>query len=214
MLRSLGGIGSTMFTVSAAALLLRVSPPTMRGRAAGAWATGFLVGCAAGPVVGGWLIGLSPRAPFLIYAGVLGVVAAGAVVALRGRIGPRPALPEVAGSGAGLAAAWKHPTFRAALTTNFLNGWTAYGVRVALVPLFVVDALHWSAVWAGAALTAFAVGTAATSSVGGRWADRYGRRPPILTGLVVVAVTMAWLGFSASPFELMVVALLPELAPD
>jgi MFS family permease len=208
VLRSLGGIGSTMFTVSAAALLLRVSPPTMRGRAAGAWATGFLVGCAAGPAVGGWLIGLNPRAPFLIYAGVLVVVAAGAVVALRGRIGPRPIRTESARPAAGFASAWQHPTFRAAMTTNFLNGWTAYGVRVALVPLFVVSELHWSAAWAGAALTAFAIGTAATSSVGGRWADRYGRRPPILAGLAVVAITMCWLGFSTSPFELLAVAVL------
>lgn len=208
VLRSLGGIGSTMFTVSAAALLLLVSPPTMRGRAAGAWATGFLVGCAVGPAVGGALTDISPRAPFLIYAGVLLVVACGAVVALRGRIGPRPVRTASVRPAAGLAPAWRHPTFRAAITTNFLNGWTVYGVRVALVPLFIVDQLQLSGAWAGAALTAFAVGTAATSSVGGRYADRCGRRRPILTGLVVVAVTMGWLGFSTSPLEVLAVAIL------
>lgn len=208
VLRSIGGIGSTMFTVSAAALLLRVSPPTMRGRAAGAWATGFLVGSAAGPVLGGWLMQLSPRAPFLIYAVVLVGVAGGAVLALRGRIGPRQPGPEAARSTASLASASRHPTFRAAMSVNFLNGWTAYGVRIALVPLFIVDEMHLSGAWAGAALTAFMIGTAATSSVGGRYADRYGRRRPIQAGLVLVAVTMCWLGFSTSPVELISAALI------
>lgn len=207
VLRAVGGIGSTMFTVSAAALLLRVAPPSMRGRAAGSWATGFLVGSAAGPAVGGWLTEISFRAPFLVYAGVLVVAAAVAFVALRNRVGPRPALPEDAPTPSP-ASALRHPTFQAALTSNFLNGWTAYGVRVALVPLFVVDALHWSSAWAGAALTAFAAGTAATSSVGGRWADRYGRRPPIMIGLVAVAGTMCWLALVTSPAQLMFVALL------
>jgi DHA1 family tetracycline resistance protein-like MFS transporter len=54
--RAAGGLGSTMFTVSEASLLVRVSPPALRGRAAGAWATGFLVGNVVGPVVGGGLI--------------------------------------------------------------------------------------------------------------------------------------------------------------
>src|SRR6478735_409663 len=62
--RAAGGLGSTMFTVSAASLLVRISPPAMRGRASGAWATGFLLGSIAGPVVGGGLIAGSLRAPF------------------------------------------------------------------------------------------------------------------------------------------------------
>ncbi|HEX5347370.1 MAG TPA: MFS transporter [Pseudonocardiaceae bacterium] len=32
ILRSLGGVGSTMFTVSAVALLIRLTPPALRGR--------------------------------------------------------------------------------------------------------------------------------------------------------------------------------------
>jgi MFS transporter, DHA1 family, tetracycline resistance protein len=208
MFRAVGGIGSTMFTVAAAALLLRTAPPKMRGRAAGSWATGFLLGGIGGPVLGGGLVALGPRAPFLVYAGVLGCVVVVAGVALRGP-GARRAGPEQpTASGPTVAAAMRHATFRAALTSNFLQGWTVYGVRVALVPLFIVDGLGWSSTWAGAALTAFAVGTAATSPVGGRLADRHGRRPPILTGLVTVAATMCWLGVSTSPVEMMAAALL------
>lgn len=74
------------------------------------------------------------------------------------------------------------PTFRAALASNFAAGWTVYGVRVALVPLFVVEVLQRPGSWSGIALTAFAAGTGATLFVGGRWADRRGRRSPILVG--------------------------------
>jgi len=53
--RALGGIGSTMFTVSTVALLIRLSPPPLRGRASGVWATGFLLGTIVGPLFGGGL---------------------------------------------------------------------------------------------------------------------------------------------------------------
>jgi len=51
--RAVGGIGSTMFTVAAASLLIKLSPSHMRGRAAAARATGFLLGTIAGPLIGG-----------------------------------------------------------------------------------------------------------------------------------------------------------------
>jgi MFS family permease len=48
-LRAFGGIGSAMFTVSALSLLLRVAPPSHRGRAAATWQGGFILGGIAGP---------------------------------------------------------------------------------------------------------------------------------------------------------------------
>ena len=58
--RGLGGIGSTMFTVSAVALLVRLAPATIRGRVASAYGSAFLLGGIGGPVVGGALGGLGP----------------------------------------------------------------------------------------------------------------------------------------------------------
>jgi DHA1 family tetracycline resistance protein-like MFS transporter len=49
--RAIGGAGSTLFTVSSAAsLLIRLAPSSLRGRATGAWATAFLLGTVAGPM--------------------------------------------------------------------------------------------------------------------------------------------------------------------
>ncbi len=75
VLRGVGGIGSSMFTVSAMALLLKVVAPRQRGRAAGAFQAGFLLGGVAGPAVGGAVVGVSIRAPFFVYAVTLGLAA-------------------------------------------------------------------------------------------------------------------------------------------
>ncbi|MGH3585566.1 MAG: MFS transporter, partial [Pseudonocardia sp.] len=72
-------------------------------------------------------------------------------------------------------------------------------VRVALVPLFVVEALGQPEAWGGIALAAFAVGNAATLMISGPLADRRGRRPPALVGLAVSGVATGMLGFLTSP---------------
>ena len=85
--RSLGGIGSTMFTVSSVSMLVRLAPPAMRGRASGLWATGFLLGSVTGPLVGGGLVAFGLRAPFVVYAVMLLVAMALTNLLLRGRPG-------------------------------------------------------------------------------------------------------------------------------
>jgi MFS family permease len=205
--RAVGGVGSTLFTVSAAALVIRVAPPRMRGRATGAWATGFLLGTTTGPVIGGALAASSLRAPFLVYAALLVAATALAGGLLRGRVHPRrpdrPAATVVT-----FRSALAHATFRAALAANVVNGWTVHGVRIALVPLFVTEVLQRSSTWAGIALTAFAIGTAATLPIGGRWSDHRGRRPPVLVGSAVVAATAVGLGLSTTVAGLVAAALL------
>lgn len=201
--RALGGVGSTMFTVSSLSLLVRLAPPAMRGRASGLWATGFLLGNITGPLVGGGLLAISLRAPFLVYAVMLLVAAALTGVLLRGRTGEAPNSEPLAV--VTFRDALGHRTYRAALAANFANGWAVFGVRVALVPLFVVEALGQDEAWGGFALAVFAAGNAITLVGSGRLADRVGRRPPILVGLAVSAVGTAVIGLVESlPFFLAV----------
>ena len=89
LFRALGGIGSTLFTVSAMAFLARKSPPTIRGRVSGAYASAFLIGNIAGPVVGSLLAVFGYRVPFLIYGTSLVIAADGDA------IGPRPMTREM-----------------------------------------------------------------------------------------------------------------------
>jgi MFS transporter, DHA1 family, tetracycline resistance protein len=205
--RGLGGIGSTMFTVSAISLLIRLAPPEARGRASGMWATGFLLGNIAGPLAGGSLIAVSLRAPFLVYAAALLVAMLISLPLLRGgRVGgPAPADEEPSLTFGG---AFRHPAYRASLAASFANGWTVFGVRVALVPLFVVEALRQSETWAGMALAVFAAGNAATLLLSGRLADRSGRKPPVIAGLVVSALATAGLGLTDLPWLFLALSVL------
>jgi MFS family permease len=191
--RSLGGIGSTMFTVASVSMLVRFAPPAMRGRASGLWATGFLLGNVTGPLVGGGLVTFGLRAPFVVYAAMLLVAMTLTGLLLRGRlgapVGSAETLPEL-----GFPTALAHPAYRAALGAAFANGWAVFGVRVALVPLFVVEVLGRAESWAGLALAVFAAGNAVTLVSAGRLADRRGRRPLILAGLAVSTVATALLG--------------------
>lgn len=197
LFRGLAGIGSTMFTVSAVALLVRLAPPEVRGRVTGLFATGFLLGNIGGPIIGGLLVGLGLRAPFLLYAGALLVAVLVVYLNLRGSAlaamdtaDDRPALR--------MATALRNPAYRAALVSSFANGWAVFGVRVSLVPLFVVEVLRENASLAGVALSVFAAGNAAVLMISGRVSDVRGRRPLVIAGLVIAGVGTVWLGFTTS----------------
>ena len=68
LFRAAGGLGSSMFSVSAGALLMRSVPDLQLGRAQSLYNGGFLVGGMAGPAFGGLLSAISLRAPFFVYA--------------------------------------------------------------------------------------------------------------------------------------------------
>nr|WP_305092094.1 MFS transporter [Prescottella sp. R16] len=193
LFRGLGGIGSTMFTVSALGLLVRISPPDGRGRVSGVYSAAFLIGTITGPLFGGALAGFGLRVPFVIYAVAL-LIAAGVVyLALR-----KSHLAEPEGD-SGLTTMTlldgaRSPLFRAALGSNFVTGWVIFGVRISLVPLFVVEVLGGSGAMAAIALTVFALGNTAVLMQSGRWSDRIGRKPFVLLGLVVCGVSTVVMG--------------------
>ncbi|MGH3702056.1 MAG: MFS transporter [Pseudonocardiaceae bacterium] len=207
VLRALGGVGSTMFTVSAIGLLIRLTPPALRGRSTSLWSSSFLFGSVSGPLFGGGLTAISLRAPFVVYAVALFAAAAVAWLFLR-----RSTLVGVASAGdipaVTVREAWGHPAYRAVLASTFATGWAVFGVRVSLVPLFVVEVLHRGQSLAGAALSIFAAGTVTVLAFSGRLADSLGRRLPMLVGLVVTGGATIWLGFTSGVLEFLAAALI------
>ncbi|MEV6338486.1 MFS transporter [Nocardia vinacea] len=197
VLRSAGGVGSTMFTVSSLALVIRMSPPAQRGRVSGLWSTSFLIGSVSGPLVGGALAGLGLRAPFLIYAAALLLATAVVYVNLRHST---LAAPEPVGGlrlmsfREGLARS----EYRAVLLSNFANGAAVFGVRMALVPLLVVEVLHQQPGMAGVTLTVFAAGNVAVLFASGRLSDRFGRKPFLIIGSLICAAGTAGLGLASN----------------
>jgi len=194
--RALGGIGSTMFFVSALALMIRMSPHDARGRVAGMFSGGFLVGSVIGPVLGSLTVGLGLRAPFLIYGAMLLVAAAVVLVSLRSSELAAPADDDE--YTVTVRVALSHRAYPAALLSNFATGWSFFGLRFALVPLFAAEVLGHSASVAGLALAAFAVGNVAVVIPSGRLSDRIGRKPLLITGLALAGISTACLGLAPS----------------
>ena len=195
-LRAFGGIGSAMFTVSALSLLLRVAPPSHRGRAAATWQGGFILGGIAGPAAGGLLAELSPRLPFFLYAASLLVAGAVAMVLLR----PSATTPasarvsvgqDLAPDPVGLRAALRTRAYIAALVANLGIGWMLFGVRNSLVPLYVTEELGRTVAWAGAGLLAGSAAQALGLLRSGRLADTWGRRPTLVLGAAIATASTA-----------------------
>lgn len=194
--RAFGGIGSTMFFIASLGLMIRISPADARGRVAGMFATAFLLGTVSGPVLGSLTAGFGLSAPFLIYGTVLLVAATVVFVSLRDSHLAAPvtsAEPTVP-----LRTALRHRAYRSALLSNFATGWAVFGLRVALVPLFVTEVLDRGAAVAGLALATIAIGNVCAVLPSGQLSDRIGRRGPLIVGLAVSGVATILLGTASS----------------
>lgn len=185
ILRGIGGLGSSMFTVSAMALLLRVVDTDQRGRAAGAFQGGFLLGGVAGPAVGGLVVAWSIRAPFFVYAiTLLGAAVVALVFMAKSRLHERE---EAVSHGEAnkleqLRVALRERAYRAALGTNLVTGFVAFGLRSSAVPLFVTEGMNRSASLTGIGFLVAAAIQAVLLLPAGRMADTEGRRKALLIG--------------------------------
>ncbi len=201
LLRGVGGLGSAMFTVSSFALLLRVVAPNQRGRAAGTYQTGFLLGAIAGPAFGGPLTAWSLRAPFFVYA--ITLLAAGSVATVflaRAALREREVLAGTADHApTPLGTALRSSAYRAAVANNFAIGWAVFGVRSSLIPLFVVEGLRLGPSWTGAGLALSAVVQALVLIPAGRLADSSGRRPFLRAGALISLVAGVAMAFAGGP---------------
>jgi MFS family permease len=202
LLRGVGGIGSAMFTISATALLFRVVGSTSRGRATGLFQSGFLIGGLLGPLVGGFLTDYSLRLPFYVYA--VSLIAAGSIGALflsKARLRDDAALDDDSADpvvSTSLQEAWGSPAYRAAVVVNFAVGWSFFGVRMSLVPLFVLEALHARAAWTGTGFLCASLAQVALLPIAGRFVDGRGRRPAMIIGTVVAGAALASLAVATS----------------
>ncbi len=205
VLRGAGGVGSAMFTVGAYSLLLRVSPPDQRGRSAGAFQAGFLMGGITGPIFGGPLTEWSLRAPFFIYAGTLLVAGTVATIYLaRASLREREAHAGTDHPPTPFLTALRHPAYRAALVTSFANGWSVFGLRSSVVPLFVAQVLLLSPRWTGIGLFAWAAVEGVVLLTVGRFVDLRGRRQYLRAGAALAAGAAVVLAFAGGAAQFLV----------
>jgi MFS transporter, ACDE family, multidrug resistance protein len=196
VLRAIGGIGSTMFFISALGLMIRISPPDARGRVAGLFATSFLVGMVGGPLLGSVTAGFGLRAPFLFYGVAMLLTAAVVFYSLRRSTLSTPS--EQVHTEVTMRAALAHRAYRSALVSNFATGWSVFGLRMAVVPLFISDVMGRGPRMTGLVLAVFAIGNVLVVMPSGYLSDRIGRRSLLIGGLLACGVATIGLGVSGS----------------
>ena len=211
LLRALAGFGSSMFSISAMGLIVKLAPPGGRGRASALYGTAFLLGNVIGPLAGAGMAFLGMRWPFVIYG--VGVLLAALVVWWLMPNKKIDRIDNVGGeentedapdtSPLTLAEAWRDSAFRSVLVSNLAHGWINMGVRVATIPLFAAAVFEQGAAMAGLAMAAYAAGNAVILQFSGSMADRIGRRPLIMAGLVGSGVFAGFMGFADQPWSLL-----------
>jgi len=194
--RVLSGIGSTMFFVSALGLMIHISPVDARGRIAGMFTTSFMIGAVGGPAVGGLTAGWGLTAPFIVYGVALLGVALVLIYGLRNSTLGEPR--ELTRSTVTMREALRFRAYWSVLLANFATGWSAFGLRIALVPLFISDVMGRSVGVIGAVLAAFAAGNALAVIPSGYLSDRMGRRTLLIVGLAASGVAIVLLGAVSS----------------
>ena len=201
ILRGAGGIGSAMFSVSAAALLLRVVEPQQRARASGAFQSGFLIGGISGPLFGGLLTSISYRLPFFVYAATLVVAGAIGLVFLSGsRLHEREQKVGTLEPPTSVMTALRSRAYIAAVANNFATGWGLFGLRMSLLPLFVVEGLGLGPGWVGVGLLVSTLTQGVMLIPAGRLADLRGRRGALTLGAVMITVSFVILAAIEQPW--------------
>ena len=185
--RSLGGLGSSMFSVSAGSLLMRSVGDDFRGRAQSLFNGGFLLGGITGPAFGGILSAISLRAPFFVYSITLAIAGAIALFFLsEKRLGKKVDAPTGKLGQTTLGQAMHLKPYQIALTLAFINNWILFGLRSSILPLFVTEELKSTAAIAGLGLTIGALVQGFFMLKAGKYSDQKGRKAALLFGSAFV----------------------------
>jgi len=185
--RSLGGLGSSMFSVSAGSLLMRSVGDDFRGRAQSLFNGGFLLGGITGPAFGGILSAISLRAPFFVYSTTLAIAGAIALFFLsEKRLGKKVDAPTSKLGQTTLGQAMRLKPYQIALALAFINNWILFGLRSSILPLFVIEELKSTAAIAGLGLTIGALVQGLFMLKAGKYSDQKGRKAALLFGSAFV----------------------------
>jgi MFS family permease len=194
VLRGMGGLGSVMFSISSMSLLMRSVDSDKRGRASSTYQGGFLLGSLAGPAIGGLIVNTNIRAPFFIYAGTLVLAAFTAYFALPKGLG-KPSINDSKSNSETMpvAQAMKLRSYWAAMVANLANGFSSFGLRVALIPLFVIEVLNGDPRLASLGFLVAAITQALMLWPAGRVSDLSSRKAAMLVGSFLLIVGLLFI---------------------
>lgn len=190
--RVLQGVGGALFMGAGLQVVVRFAPADRAGRAIGTFNAAWFTGVAVGPFLGGWLASRSDG-----LTGYRIAFAACGVVCLAVGLAARLALPSIPSA--------TPPRLSLPRRSVARPGWRLWrplslaafgqavrgGLVMTLIPLLGDRQLGLSTSTVGLALSALAAVDICAMRIGGAWADRFGRRPVLVSALVLGAVACA-----------------------
>ena len=197
--RTAGGLGSSMFTIAAGALLLRVVGDSQRGRAQSLYNGGFIAGGVAGPAFGGALLAISPRAPFFIYSGLLIIAGIFAITFLHEkRLGNSANTEKASTQVMTIKEALKLRPYLYSLFLAFLGTWVFFGMRSSILPLFAIEDIGVTTSIVGISFTLALITQGSVMVRAGKYSDKNGRKPVMLVGFTITLLSLFLLAISTN----------------
>ena len=196
--------GITAATHSTAnAYIADISSPDDRAKRFGFIGAGFGIGFVAGPMIGGLVAGIDPRAPFWMAAGLAVANFIFGMIVLPESLPPekrRPFSLARANPLSSFGAIRRLPGLKLLLVVSFLYALT-FNVWPAIWSYYGKAAFGWNAMWIGISLAVFGICMAtAQATMVAPMIKRFGERRTATYGMGAEVITYSFFGFVASGF--------------
>ncbi len=214
--RVLEGIGSAMYTITALTLIAKIAPKKSRGKHMSIYTGMILLGGIFGPAIGGFASAAwGLNAPFFLYAFVVLLGSVVAAYVLRDIKGILATAAKDAGyeeendhkkrSAKEIFADFRtiasDKSFIIVTLATFMLFYTRTGINSTMVPMFAVENLGMSEEVLGSILTVAACFTFITMTSSGNITDKYGRKPLMMSCLLLTAFTTALIPFARNTLD-------------
>jgi DHA1 family tetracycline resistance protein-like MFS transporter len=200
--RMLAGIASATHS-TANAFIADISAPDERAKRFGLIGAGFGIGFVAGPIIGGLMGTIDPRAPFFVAAALAAANMTFGFFVMPESLSAQNRRPFSLGRAnplASFAAIRRLPGLKYLLIVSFLYAVT-FNVWPAIWAYFGKEVYGWNATWIGISLASFGICMAVVQGVMvGPVIRRLGETRTVTFGFGIETVTYGFLAFNTSGF--------------
>ena len=202
--RALNGFGSAVVMTTAITWAGMIAPPGGQARLIGMIEATWMTSATLSPLIGGLVAAAWGWRATFVYCAIAALVSAALVLVLAR--GTREGAGAVKGGTPAPARFLASPPVLAAYAAGFTLFFNRNGVRNTVLPLFAASVIGLDPAGIGLVVAVVAGVTVLATVTGGHLADRWGRRPVLLAGFVLLVLGNLALAASASQATLLVAA--------